>query len=1125
MLGVCSSAHLSMTEETVSSSQAEAIPPKAKRRASVKQRWDKIRAAVLNPEGARANQRRNTLNVTDTDITSDLLKTQTDWADLLMHDDIQIFKPLKCTGLDRDQQCIVAASWFNDAVLGWRIDYPQNATQLKCYIFTRSRRFLQIYTVCFFLHMLTPFLGEPDCPWADFADGRTAKLFDNDHGRYMSRFLINFIGFLCVLLYCLEISMRLYVNNKIQSTQTNVLPWYKDNWIFIRLVCCIVLLVDICTFIFTQTPVRFGRALLPFIYISRRNSLRQMFQGLWLAFLNSFGILSFLFAAVLLWTFGGFILFRGVDVTSYSEIYENLYVNITDAQEEHLNRFDTPYEAFLTSLYSATSRSYNILVLNPYFEVTAASTVYFVALTIVADLIILNLMIAFGNRQYRIFAAKLFKRQLRNRRQALVSIHSILCDDNGNIDRKTWLDFCSNCQGKYAITQKVADTIFTLECENDPYKSNFDTIDCLGLFRLAALLCSRVKIDVDKLKDNGKSLSPGNGDRADAHEHEQKANGKEKALTSGHAKSNTYDADAHAPPLHATNPMHAKSSSVGESAPTTTAQTTKMSSLSRFFLHASPEDENSDDELEKRALSRSKQTEQVEAKDSELVELDLDELKSASSNATSLSKKWHYFLRFQATRLIRWKVTISTPPVPYLWPHAEKFQIEPFHIFYVLVKILLVVQCGVISSDNSGISVWIKVGWVIMGLLWGEMLVKLLAWGRRLYLRRTGFGYTAIINIVTTILMITLGSNSINYSSAAFILYMILQSSRLLLLFRFLADSDAFLSLVPLVYRIFFIIFSIFYVFAVIGYTRLCNVFRESNIEDDAVDDANTWLNFQKMFNFDSLLHTMYTCFYVTTLGNWTWIMNAAAQTEPFLSLLFFTSIRFLFTLAIYPILFSFLITAYIARRNKDERAKGINSNDLKGLENKLMEFDSEQPEEMTFKFEKLQTLHETPQDITDALHRAVRAVHHKRSGETDREDSESSSGSSGFAALERGDEFEQAGGGHRKIKSVVKLWLSQDKLTVREMFDSYSNGSLMNEGDKDKPTESKRDSLMSKKKHESMMSHWSGGQEALTAGEKAKKKKEILEKLLEITMESIASERSTIKDMEAEMSSLRRAF
>ena len=153
---------------------------------------------------------------------------------------------------------------------------------------------------------------------------------------------------------------------------------------------------------------------------------------------------------------------------------------------------------------------------------------------------------------------------------------------------------------------------------------------------------------------------------------------------------------------------------------------------------------------------------------------------------------------------------------------------------------------------------------------------------------------------------------------------LIFQSCRYLVFFRYLADSNLFISLVPLLMRVFFIIFCIIYSFAVIGHNRLCDVFNANNIDDNADDDATIWLNFEQMFNFNSLLQTMYTLFMsLAMLGNWTFIMDAAAQTQKVPSLLFFYTFRLLMTLVVIPIMFAFIIQSYIAKRDKEEKTKG----------------------------------------------------------------------------------------------------------------------------------------------------------------------------------------------------------
>lgn len=50
--------------------------------------------------------------------------------------------------------------------------------------------------------------------------------------------------------------------------------------------------------------------------------------------------------------------------------------------------------------------------------------------------------------------------------------------------------------------------------------------------------------------------------------------------------------------------------------------------------------------------------------------------------------------------------------------------------------------------------------------------------------------------------------------------------------------------------------------------------------------------------------------------------MGAAAQTDPVLSLLFFYTYRLTMTLAVFPLLFAFIIQAFITKRDLESQSK-----------------------------------------------------------------------------------------------------------------------------------------------------------------------------------------------------------
>ena len=145
------------------------------------------------------------------------------------------------------------------------------------------------------------------------------------------------------------------------------------------------------------------------------------------------------------------------------------------------------------------SRVFSILALSPYYEVNPTASLFFLALTIAADLVCINLIVAVGYQQYQLFSKTLYKRQLCNRRQAFVAIHSLLADDRGFVSRETWLGFCSHIQGKYSVKRQAADLLFSLECEKDNDQAGFDCVDAVGFFRLSGLLSARIDIDVTKV--------------------------------------------------------------------------------------------------------------------------------------------------------------------------------------------------------------------------------------------------------------------------------------------------------------------------------------------------------------------------------------------------------------------------------------------------------------------------------------------------------------------------------------------------------------------------------------------------------------------------------------------------
>ena len=203
-----------------------------------------------------------------------------------------------------------------------------------------------------------------------------------------------------------------------------------------------------------------------------------MLEGIYRSFSKSSAVFVLLFGVYIMWSLLGYVMFQSVVVDNGA-------------------RFDTFPETLLTMLNCITSRSYSLFALTPYFKTNTSSAAFFVTLIIAGDLICTNLIIAVGNRQFRLFATKVFRRKLLNRRQAIIAAHEILSDSDGFVSKRAWLGFCHYVSGKYKIKDGIAHALFDLE--KIALKNKNFGLTCVGFFRLVALLSDRIDIDISKL--------------------------------------------------------------------------------------------------------------------------------------------------------------------------------------------------------------------------------------------------------------------------------------------------------------------------------------------------------------------------------------------------------------------------------------------------------------------------------------------------------------------------------------------------------------------------------------------------------------------------------------------------
>lgn len=85
-------------------------------------------------------------------------------------------------------------------------------------------------------------------------------------------------------------------------------------------------------------------------------------------------------------------------------------------------------------------------------------------------------------------------------------------------------------------------------------------------------------------------------------------------------------------------------------------------------------------------------------------------------------------------------------------------------------------------------------------------------------------------------------------------------------------------------------------------------------------DFIQPWVTYANELNFRTFGGTLFTMFEISILGNWSAIMNSARKEERVPPLVFFFFFRLTMLLCIYPILNSFIIAAYIARKDLREK-------------------------------------------------------------------------------------------------------------------------------------------------------------------------------------------------------------
>jgi hypothetical protein len=130
-------------------------------------------------------------------------------------------------------------------------------------------------------------------------------------------------------------------------------------------------------------------------------------------------------------------------------------------------------------------------------------------------------------------------------------------------------------------------------------------------------------------------------------------------------------------------------------------------------------------------------------------------------------------------------------------------------------------------------------------------------------------------------------------------------------------------------------------VYSALTFNRFCAVLDanlvQAEIDAGADDFISPWVTYANELNFRTFAGSLFTMFEISILGNWSSIMNSARQKELYWPLFWFFSFRLMMLLCIYPILNSFIIAAYIARKDLQAKQREERNKEMLIAEQKLI--------------------------------------------------------------------------------------------------------------------------------------------------------------------------------------------
>jgi hypothetical protein len=148
-----------------------------------------------------------------------------------------------------------------------------------------------------------------------------------------------------------------------------------------------------------------------------------------------------------------------------------------------------------------------------------------------------------------------------------------------------------------------------------------------------------------------------------------------------------------------------------------------------------------------------------------------------------------------------------------------------FELCTVLFHVLLIAQLSFYTSARLTNESWSALGYILEAYFLLEMVVRLVALGEKKYFRNTIFVVQFVLNICSLGSLLALGRGYSNSSpSLSYLLTVLFQSMRLVLMLWIERGQDRLRHLMITTARALFLISSVIYVFAIIAQDVFCGV-------------------------------------------------------------------------------------------------------------------------------------------------------------------------------------------------------------------------------------------------------------------------------------------------------------